>query len=275
MKIQHERGRLLGLLRTATLAFAFVGCIAAAPIRNPQASTPGNLKSNPATRQRPITFPDILTIYALTNVESNRHQVLSMYLRSQSATYEKYMAEKKAGVDAVALENSAAYEIASKGQLARDSVYSVLIHANALSYSQSLGGIPISSPDVDSYCVEVPNSDTPLIGDSSGRVFKGDWTPSDGPVHMPPSWGFSDAHVCIETLGWILPATPAQAANVFESIGVDHTQGAFVVRIQYTVDLCKYIQPPGRDWGLWCNATAKSIWGLHADGTPSIQYVKR
>lgn len=275
MKCQHERGLLQKLLWVVAPAFAFVGGVAAAPIQNPQTLASSTLENNPATRQHPITFSDILSVYALTNVAANRHQVLSMYLRSQSATYEQYMAEKKAGVDTAALENSAADEIAGKGRLARNGVYSVLIHADAYSYSQSLGGIPISSADADSYCVEVPNRDTPLIADYSGRVFKGGWAPGDGPVRMPPSWGFSDAHVCIETLGWVLPATPAQAANVFESIGVDHTRGALVVRIQYTVDLCKDMQPPGRDWGLWCNATAKSIWGLHPDGTPSIQYVKR
>lgn len=273
MKGRHERGWLSRPLCTLALAFAFVGWAAAAPIQNTQTSTSGTLTNNPATRQQPITFPDVLNIYALTSGESDRHHVLSMYLRSQNATYEKYMAEKKAGIDTAALENSAADEIASEGQLARDSVYSVLIHANALSYNQSLGGIPISSPDADSYCVDVPNRDTPLIGDYSGRVYRGDWAPGDGPVHMPSSWGFADAHVCIETLGWVLPATPAQAADVFESIGVDHTQGALVVRIQYTVDLCKAMQPSGRDWGLWCSATAKSVWGLNTDGTPFIQYV--
>lgn len=275
MKDQHERGWLPRLFCATAFAFAYVGNAAAMPIQNPRTSTPGASNNGPATRQHPITFPDILSIYAQTNMGADRQHVLSMYLRSQSATYEKYMAEKKVGVDTSVLENSAAAEIASKGQLARDSVYSVRIHANALTYSRSLGGIPISSPDADSYCVEVPNRDTPLVADYSGRTYKGDWAPGDGPVHMPTSWGFADAHVCIVTLGWVVPATPAQAANIFESMGVDHTRGALLVRIQYTVDLCKYMQPPGGDWGLWCNATAKSIWGLHPNGTPYVQYVKR
>lgn len=275
MKVQRASFMLPSLLCVTALAFALVSCVAAVPIQSRQTSTSDVSKNNPAIRQHPISFQDVLSIWALANVKSNRHHVLSMYLRSQGSTYEKYMAEKKAGIDTSALENIAADEIASKGRLARDTVYSVMIHANALTYSQTLGGIPISSPDADSYCVEVPNRDTPLVADYSGRVFKGDWAPGDGPVHLPSSWGFADAHVCIETLGWVLPATPAQAANVFESIGVNHTQGALVVRIQYTVDLCKYMHPPGRDWGLWCNATASSIWGLHEDGVPFIKFVKR
>lgn len=82
MKCRHQRGLLQKLLWVVAPAFAFVGGVAAAPIQNPQTLASSTLENNPATRQHPITFSDILSVYALTNVASNRHQVLSMYLRS-------------------------------------------------------------------------------------------------------------------------------------------------------------------------------------------------
>lgn len=212
-----------------------------------------------------LTFPDILTVYGSTNLQNDKQETLDYYLRSQTKTFDRYMAAKVVGVDISALDAEAVSEIQMRaGQLAGE-VFRTQILVGLPKYNASLGGFPLSE---DGYCVIYPNDDvkTTVTKTAFGSM-----------AGAAKDYGFLKAEVCLNTAEWVFPVTQEEAVEVVQAIGLDNTKRGLSVLLEFTVDSCKKIAPKiiGEGDFIRCSATVRQVLGPKPPSSIlTVRYIK-
>ena len=211
-----------------------------------------------------LPFSDILAIYGSTNLQKNKDQTLDYYLRSQSSTYERYKATLAVGADTASLQEHAADEIQEKMAEIKGVSFRSRVQIPLPKYNASMAGFPL----LDEYCIRYDNSDVvkkPMrVGFGSGNL-------------VPLDYGFVEAAICINTAGWLYPATQDEAVNLVQSVASplpSNPMGTIPVIIAFTVNSCQaetddQVEGAGMGMGykvLKCQAVATRGWSQKPPG---------
>lgn len=253
-------------LLAASLATLIGGCAA-----TPSATPPPTFQAPWAAHSRP-EFRDLVMAYAASNLPSQRTEVLDWYLRSQTKTFDRYMAAKEVGVGVEALQQEAITEIQSLAPELKTKQFLVRTEFPVYAYDQQLQGFPLHQEPFDLRAGVRYTNDDVRTGISDGRRTR-------GMAVISGDYGFTNAQVQYSKVGWFIPATPDQAANMLQRLSEVGGRRSVAVAMTYTLDRCDVDE--NQRAHLICTATIQSMYGygslssVQPDVPPTIQLVNR
>ncbi len=245
-----------------------IGGCASAP---PQAPEPPSFRAPWADYASP-QFSDLLVAFGISNLSSKRAETLDSYLRSQTKTFDRYMAAKEVGVGVEALHQEAITEIQTLAPGVRAKQFLVRGEFPVHAYDPQLQGFPLYREPFDILAsVRYTNSDV-RTGISEGRRTR-------GLAVISSDYGSVTAQVQYSKEGWVVPATPDQAVNMLEQLSQTGGQRRIAVALTYSLDRCEADE--SQQSNLICTATIQNIYGysslnsIQPDTPPTVQLVNR
>lgn len=143
-------------------------------------------------------FRDLLVSYGAANLPTQRDSTLDRYLRSQTKTFDRYVAAKEVGVGVEPLQQEAVAEISAASRCTRSRSTATRACDTGRSAAGRTQGMSVVSKD----------------------------------------YGFTDAEVWVSKVGWIMPATPDQAVRMLEKLSQVGGERKVAVALTYTLDRC-------------------------------------
>ena len=218
-------------------------------------------------------FREFLASYGAANLPTNRNETIDRYLRSQTKTFDRYVAAKEVGVGVAPLQQEALVEIQSISAGLPTKQFMMATTFSVQAYDARQGGFPIYQQPFDL------NAGTKFFNDDvrSSRSQDG---PTRGMRIAANDYGFTVAEVWFSKVGWVLPATPDQAISLIESLSRRSSAERKVsVAMTYTIDRCDSSNSDAN--GLVCDGTIRSMSAYSAldavqpDNPPVVEMVNR
>ena len=205
-------------------------------------------------------FRDLLVSYGAANLATQREATLDRYLRSQSKTYDRYVAAREVGVGVEPLQHEAIAEIQAHAPALQSKQFVVRTHFTVYAYDQQLGGFPVyQEPFDEKGGLRYTNEDV-----RSGRSAA---VRSQGMSVVSRDQGFNGAEVWFSKLGWVIPSTPDQAIRSLERLSQVGGERKVAVAMTYTLDRCDASDIDSSQ--LMCKATIRAIYGY--DGLDEVR----
>lgn len=256
-------GRTLAL---AALAGLLSSCASAPPgPAAPQYRAPWAATAKP-------DFRDLLVSYGAANLPTQRDSTLDRYLRSQTKTFDRYVAAKEVGVGIEPLQQEALAEIQAAAPGLRAKQFLVRTQLTVHAYDPQLGGFPLYQEPFDQNAgLRYTNEDVRTGRSAAGRT--------QGMSVISKDYGFTDAEVWVSKIGWIVPATPDQAARMLEKLSQVGGERKVAVAMTYTLDRCDAVDSELSR--LTCKGTIRSMYGYSSleaatpDAVPAVELVRR
>jgi len=248
--------------RVVPLVFflATVGCTTA-----PRAPDPVKPMAPWATLSNP-EFQSLLVSYAISNMPSSRDVALDKYLRSQTKTFDRYIAAKEVGADLALLESEALTEIEAKKSEVLQKSFMVATTTELEPYDRNAKAFPIFG----------------LFNENIGfRFFSGDVRSS--PSHLgidvaAAQYGFQDAKIWMSKKGWFVPADQEQATRYLEALSRSGARKDMTTVIVFHLGRCD--QDPGNKEALVCDGVIDRIYGYASrrdvlpENQPLVEFIK-
>ncbi len=217
-------------------------------------------------------FRYLLASYGAANLPTRRDETLDRYLRSQTKTFDRYVAAKEVGVGVEPLQQEAAAEIEAVSLELRSKLFLVRTNFTVQAYDKQLGGFPLFQEPFDrNASVRYTNDDVRTGKSTEGRT--------RGMSVIAKDYGFNEAEVWFSKSGWIVPASPDQAVRILENLSQVGGERKVAVAMTYTLDRC---DPADNDPGrLICKATIRAMSGYSSldaaqpDAQPVVELVRR
>lgn len=250
------------------LAAVVVGCTSTPT--SPPAPEPPSYRAPWAGVAGP-QFSDLLVTYGASNLASKRAETLDGYLRSQTKTFDRYIAAKEVGVGVEALHQEAINEIQTLAPSVRAKQFLVRGEFPVHAYNQELQGFPLYLPFELWAGVRYHNNDV-RTGISDGRRTR-------GMSVISSEYGFVTAQVQYSKEGWVIPATPDEAVRMLEQLSQVGGKRSIAVALTYSLDRCEADESQRSN--LICTATIQNMYGYNSlnsvqpDTPPTMQLVKR
>tara|TARA_R110000822_G_scaffold97549_8_gene221368 strand:+ start:33677 stop:34462 length:786 start_codon:yes stop_codon:yes gene_type:complete len=217
-------------------------------------------------------FRDLLVSYGTTNLQLRRDEALDFYLRSQTKTFDRYVAAKEVGVGIEALQDEAIAEIQSLAPTLRTKQFLVRTEFPVYGYDQQLQGFPLYEDPFDLRAGVRYTNDDVRTGISDGRRTR-------GMAVISSDYGFTNAQVQFSKEGWVIPATPDQAVRMLEQLSQVGGKRSIAVALTYSLDRCEADESQRSN--LICTATIQNMYGysslnsVQPDTPPTMQLVRR
>lgn len=219
-----------------------------------------------------VEFRELLASYGANNLAENRTATLDKYLRSQTKTFDRYIAAKEVGVGIAPLQQEALAEIQSASAALPTKLFLIRTRLPLNTYNAQLGGFPIYEQPADlNMSTKYFNEDIRSHSSPSG--------PTRGMRIAADDYGLMEAEVWFSKVGWVAPATPEQAVTLLESLSRRGGEREAAVAMTYTLDRCDAsTSEPTR---LVCSATIRSISAyanrdaVQPDSPPVVEFVNR
>jgi len=253
---------------TALLIVTLVSSCASAP----QAPAEPSYQAPWANLGKP-EFREFLASYGAAHLQTNHNETLDKYLRSQTKTFDRYIAAKEVGVGVAPLQQEALAEIQSVSAGLPTKQFMMATTFSVQAYDARQGGFPIYQQPFDL------NAGTKYFNDDvrSSRSQDG---PTRGMRIAANDYGFTVAEIWFSKVGWVVPATPDQAINLIESLSRrGATDRKVSVAMTYTIDRC---DPSNSDAStLVCDGTIRSMSAyssldaVQPDSPPVVELVNR
>lgn len=198
-------------------------------------------------------FPYLLASYGASNVSARKSETLDKYLRSQTKTFDRYIAAREVGADVSPMEQAATSEIqAVSGDLATKT-FVVKTTFDLGAYDPALGGFPIFDRFDKNAGIRYYNRDVRTSTSSERKTY--------GVSFAAEEYGFMEAQVWFSKVGWVLPATQDQAARFLE--GLSKTGGQRKVAVAAVFSLGRCDEDSSDKSRLMCEATMRNIYGYN------------
>lgn len=257
---------IIRALISVSLALLIGGC-ASTPPQAPDAPSFRAPWADHATPQ----FSDLLVTYGTSNLSSKRAETLDGYLRSQTKTFDRYIAANEVGVGVEALHQEAINEIQALAPSVRAKQFLVRGEFPVHAYDHQLQGFPLYLPFELWAGVRYTNSDV-RTGISEGRRTR-------GMSVISSEYGFVTAQVQYSKEGWVISATPDEAVRMLEQLSQVGGKRRIAVALTYSLDRCDADE--SQQSNLICTATIQNMYGysnlnsVQPDAPPTMQLVKR
>lgn len=217
-------------------------------------------------------FRDLLVSYGAANLPTSRNETLDRYLRSQTKTFDRYVAAKEVGVGVEPLQQEAVAEIQAAAPALRSKLFLVRTHLTVQAYDPQLGGFPLYQEPFDRNAgLRYTNDDVRTGRSAAGRT--------QGMSVVSKDYGFTDAEVWVSKVGWIMPATPDQAVRMLEKLSQVGGERKVAVALTYTLDRCDAVDSELSR--LTCTGTIRAMYGYSSldaatpDAKPEVELVRR
>lgn len=249
----------------APLALLIAGC-AATPQTPPAAryAAPWAELSKPA-------FPDLLASYGASNLATRREETLDRYLRSQTKTFDRYVAAKEVGVGAAPLQQEATAEIQALAATLPTRRFLARTSFTVQPYDAQLGGFPLYQQPFDL------NASLRYVNDDV-RTTTSTQRQTRGMSVAAAEFGFMEAEVRFSKVGWVIPATPDQAVRILETLSQSGGERKVAVAMTFTLNRC---DATGETSRMFCEATIQnlsaynSLDAVQPNNPPVVELVKR
>lgn len=253
-------------LVVASLALLAGGCASAPP-----APAAPQYRASWADAAKP-EFRYLLASYGAANLQSRREDTLDRYLRSQTKTFDRYVAAKEVRVGIEPLQQEAVTEIQAVAPELATKRFLVRTNFTVQAYDPQLGGFPLFQEPFDrNASVRYTNDDV-----RTAKVTEG---AARGISAIVKDYGFNGAEVVFSKIGWFVPATPDQAVRMLENLSQVGGERKVAVAMTYTLDRCDAADnAPDR---LICKATIRTMSGYSSldaaqpDVPPAVELVRR
>lgn len=216
-------------------------------------------------------FSDLLASYGASNVQRSRSETLDNYLRSQTKTYDRYVAAKEVGIGVDALQQEALSEIQVVSASLPSRSFLVRAAFSVQTYDPQLGGFPLYQQPFDlDASIRYVNDDV-RTASSTSRGTRG--------MVVADAYGFQEAEVWFSKVGWVVPATQDQAVHVLEALSRSGGERKIAVAMTYSLDRCDASDSNAAK--LVCRATVRSMTGyssldgIRPDQAPVVELVNR
>lgn len=250
----------------AALALLAGGCASA-----PQTLAAPKYRASWSDSVKP-EFRYLLASYGAANLQSRREDTLDRYLRSQTKTFDRYVAAREVRVGVAPLQQEAAAEIQAVGSELSTKRFLLRTNFTVQAYDPQLGGFPLFQEPFDrNASVRYTNDDVRTAKDTEGAA--------RGMSVIVKDYGFNEAEVWFSKIGWIVPATPDEAVHILEHLSQIGGERKAAVAMTYTLDRC---DPADNDPSrLICKATVRTMSGYgnldaaQPDAPPVVELVHR
>jgi len=219
-----------------------------------------------------LEFRYLLASYGLSNMSARRDETLDRYLRSQTKTFDRYVAAKEVGVGLDELQQEAVTEIQAISPELRSKMFLIRTNFTVQAYNKQLGGFPLFQEPFDhNASMRYTNDDV-----RTGKSTEGS---TRGMSVIAKDYGFNEAEVWFSKIGWIVPATPDQAVRMLENMSQIGGERKAAVAMIFRLDRC---DPADNDSGrLVCHATIRAMYGyssldmVQPNAQPVVELVRR
>lgn len=250
----------------AALVLLAGGCASA-----PSAPAAPQFRATWADAAKP-EFRYLLASYGAANLQARRDDTLDRYLRSQTKTFDRYVAAKEVRVGVEPLQQEAVSEIQAVAAELNTKRFLVRTNFTVQAYDPQLGGFPLFQEPFDrNASVRYTNDDVRTAKATDGAT--------RGMSVIVKDYGFNAAEVWFSKIGWIVPATPDQAVRMLEHLSQVGGERKVAVAMTYTLDRC---DPADNDPSrLICKATVRTMSGYsnldaaQPDAPPVVELVHR
>lgn len=199
-----------------------------------------------------VQFTYLLASYGNTNISLARAETLDKYLRSQTKTFDRYIAAKEVGASTATLEGEALAEIQQRSGELSTLRFVVRTELKLQNYDAQLGGFPIFAEPFDKNAgLRYYNDDVRSSPSKDRKTY--------GVSVAAKDYGFMEAEIWFSKLGWVLPATPDQAARFLEGLSRSGGARKIAVAMVYSVDRCN--QDTSDKYKLVCDGTIRNLYG--------------
>lgn len=239
------------------------------------ATAPEHAPIHPQKAQAPwagLTAPEfrnLLASYGAAHLSAQRDETLDRYLRSQTKSFDRYIAAKEVGVGVEPLKQEAVAEIQSASAELPTKLFMLRTSFSVSAYDPKLGGFPIYQQPFDldaSLHVYSEDTRTSISTDNNTR----------GMRVIAKDYGFSEAQIWFSKVGWFVPAPPDQAARVLESLSKSGGERRVSVVVAYSLGRC---DPSTADPSLLvCKTNIRSMYvadPMRPDGPAISEMVNR
>jgi hypothetical protein len=226
----------------------------------------------PWAQYEQLDFRYVLAAYGMANISRDRAGTLDEYLRSQTKTYDQYIAAREVGTSTEGMESSAAAEIQSTASELAGRLFSVATTFDIEKYSNKLGGFPIFDPTWNKAAgFKVINKDV--------RTYKSTDRMTYGASVIPKGYGFTEAEIWVSKLGWVIPVSQEKAAQALAEASRDGSLRKSPSIVVYSLDRCGPVAHSNEK--LTCSGTIRNIYmystpaSIRPDTPPLMEMVKR
>ncbi|ROH86408.1 hypothetical protein ED208_15325 [Stagnimonas aquatica] len=216
--------------RETTILVSLVTAFMAGCATGPDSAREPRYKA-PWAQYQKVAFKDLLTSYGVSNLSVQRQETLDMYLRSQTKTFDRYVAAKEVGVGMEPLQQEAIAEIETAGAELSSKLFVIrtLITANA--YDARLGGFPLYQLPMDTDASLRFSNDDVRTSKSREGVTRGMSFAAEG-------YGLVTAELWFSKVGWVLPAAPERAVQILERLSKVDGERKVAVAMVFSLDRC-------------------------------------
>lgn len=232
-------------LASALLASALLsGCATA-----PQQVTPPKAQL-PWTGLAKADFHSLLGSYALANLSTHRDETLDKFLRSQTKTFDRYIAAKEVGVGIEPLKQEALTDIQAMSAELTSKVFVLRTKVSVSAYDARQGGFPLYQRPFDlNMSLHLNNDDVRTSVSTDGAT--------RGMSIIAKDYAFSEADLWFLKEGWIIPSAPDQAVRILEMLSKSGGDRKAGIVILYSLSRCDANSEPT---ALTCRANVRSMY---------------
>lgn len=232
-------------------------CIATAAITASADEPTGRITKAEITQHPTLRFSDLLAFYAASNLSAKHKEVVDLYLRSSSQTYERYKATVFAHGDTAALEANAIQQFQARAAAINGTSFSVMMQIQIQPYDAHANGVPLFNDNagVGGYCYQIDNTDT-VSHYTVGTFGFANQTPLD--------YGFTSAKLCMSVENWYYPATQEQAIELTQAAATANPvrlQGTYGAVMGFHLSTCIAGKDEIGSAQLQCEAIVDHGWG--------------
>ena len=210
-------------------------------------------------------FQTLIYKYALTELAekgSNRDSIADAILLSDADSFDSYTARKEAGLDNSEARAQAIRDVESAKQVLDGKQFLVKTTIPFEQYDPTAQGFPlyVDDPEIVTM-ISISNKNVRVASsENTSLAIRNLHVNTALPVR---GFGFTDATIAFHTNGWLISATPEEAAEFIKPYVTATTKRKISVAIVYTVDSC--LSKKDEHYEMWCNATVQAIYGYRND----------
>lgn len=221
------------------------------------ATAPEQAVAQPKQTQAPWTglarvdFRSLLGSYALANLDAHRDETLDKFLRSQTKTFDRYVAAKEVGVGIDPLKQEAIGDIQAMSAMLPNKVFVLRTNVSVSVYDVQQGGFPIYERPFDlNMSLHLNNDDVRTSVSTDGAT--------RGMSIIAKDYAFSEADLWFSKDGWLIPSAPDKAVRILEILSKTGGDKKISLVIKYSLSRCD--ASDREPTSLSCRANVRSMY---------------
>lgn len=204
----------------------------------------------PWTGLAKVDFHSLLGSYALANLDAHRDETLDKFLRSQTKTFDRYIAAKEVGVGIEPLKQEALTAIQAQSAELPNKVFMLRTKVSVSGYDAQQGGFPLYQRPFDlNMSLHLYNDDVRTSVSTDGAT--------RGMSIIAKDYAFSEADLWFSKEGWIIPSAPDQAVRILEMLSKSGGDRKAAIVILYSLSRCDANSEPT---ALTCRVNVRSMY---------------